>query len=88
VSPQAADGRSAGSDGGAARPPRRVVVSSLTGRPIPWDEPETDGRDARSPEPGPILPERVAEDAPEPGSDESNDARIAGDVPPHWGRGR
>ena len=28
------------------------------------------------------------EDAPEPGADESNDARIAGDVPPHWGRGR
>lgn len=85
-----AGGRETGAEaagGGAARPPRRVVISSVTGEPIPWDEPE------QSPAPPvrerrPILPNRVEEDAPEPGADESNDARIAGDVPPHWGRGR
>lgn len=73
--------------GGGARPPRRVVISSVTGRPIPWgeqDDPAPERPDA--PERRPILPNRVAEDAPEP--DESNDARIAGDVPPHWGSGR
>ena len=70
--------------GGEGRAPRRVVISSVTGKPISWDEPAQE----RSPDPRPILPDRVAEDAPEPGADESNDARIAGDVPPHWGRGR
>ncbi|WP_114853697.1 hypothetical protein [Brachybacterium sp. YJGR34] len=50
------------------RSPEKVVISSVTGKPIAWeDEPE---------------------DGPEPGAEESNDARIAGDVPPHWGRGR
>ncbi|MGO1283525.1 MAG: hypothetical protein ACTHUU_00275 [Brachybacterium sp.] len=73
----------------AARPQRRVVISSVTGKPIPWDEPgSTDQREPAVQERRPILPDRVAEDAPEPGADESNDARIAGDVPPHWGRGR
>jgi hypothetical protein len=54
----------------AARRPRggRVVISSVTGEPIPWEEDETEA-------------------APAPGGD-SNDARLAGDVPPHWGRGR
>lgn len=66
---------------------RRVVISSVTGKPIEWDDDRADGSAAPQ-EPRPILPERVAEDAPEPGADESNDARIAGDVPPHWGRGR
>ena len=81
-------GRNADS-GGAARPPRRVVISSVTGKPIPWDEPEspTPGKPAAQ-DRRPLLPDRVDEDAPEPGADESNDARIAGDVPPHWGRGR
>lgn len=74
--------------GGAGHAPRRIVISSVTGRPIPWDEPAQEGRQDRSPDPRPILPDRVSEDAPEPGADESNDARIAGDVPPHWGRGR
>lgn len=72
-----------------ARPQRRVVISSVTGKPIPWDEPDSSGtQPPPAQERRPILPDRVAEDAPEPGADESNDARIAGDVPPHWGRGR
>lgn len=84
--------------------PRRgpVVISSLTGKPIHWDpDAGTTGeagvsggagspRAARSASGRrrPILPDRLDEDQPEPGADESNDARIAGDVPPHWGRGR
>ena len=72
-----------------ARPQRRVVISSVTGKPIPWDEsPSTPPGRPAGQERRPILPDRVDEDAPEPGNDESNDARIAGDVPPHWGRGR
>ena len=63
----------------------RVVISSLTGKPIPWDEEE---QQAAREEHRPILPDRLAEDAPDPRADESNDARIARDVPPHWGRGR
>lgn len=82
-----ADGEAA--EGGPTRPSRRVVISSVTGKPIDWDEPD-------SPSPGrpvtqdrrPIVPDRADSDLPEPGVDESNDARIAGDVPPHWGRGR
>jgi hypothetical protein len=66
---------------------RRVVISSVTGKAIPWDDEET-AAPAGPPDRSPIVPDRVAEDAPEPGADESNDARIAGDVPPHWGRGR
>lgn len=74
---------------GAAGRPRRVVISSVTGKPIPWDESEEPGAGRSSAqERRPILPDRVDGDAPEPGADESNDARIAGDVPPHWGRGR
>lgn len=66
-------------------PGGRVVISSVTGKPIAWDAPAE--RPAAAPrEEGKILPDRVAEDASEPGSDESNDARLAGDVPPHWGR--
>ena len=67
----------------------RVVISSVTGEPIPWNEPATSQeKGATATERGPIVPDRVAEDSPEPGADESNDARIAGDVPPHWGGGR
>lgn len=74
---------------GATGRPRRVVISSVTGKPIPWDEPEEPGTGrSAAQDRRPILPDRVDEDAPEPGADESNDARIAGDVPPHWGRGR
>lgn len=85
-----ANGPGRGADsGGAARPARRVVISSVTGKPIPWDEPEhSSPRSPAAPEGRPILPDRVAEDAPDPGADESNDARIIEDVPPHWGRGR
>ena len=72
----------------AGKGPRRVVVSSLTGLPIPWEEPdEADGTDGAETPPGPaVVPDRAAEDTPEPGRDESNDARLSGDVPPHWGR--
>ncbi|WP_157697061.1 hypothetical protein [Brachybacterium avium] len=73
-------------DGGAARPPGRVVISSVTGRPIPWDEPDpSSSGDPAAQNRRPILPDRVEEDSPEPGADESNDARLAQDVPPHWG---
>ncbi|HJG91243.1 hypothetical protein [Brachybacterium massiliense] len=83
------NGTAPGPGTGAAQPRRRVVISSLTGKPIEWDEPETPSKERPAAgEHRPILPDRVAEDAPEPGADESNDARIAGDVPPHWGRGR
>ncbi|WP_062947555.1 hypothetical protein [Brachybacterium sp. sponge] len=85
-SPSARGGESA--RGGAARPARRVVVSSVTGKPIDWE-----AQDASAPTPSrggepKVIPDRLAEDAPEPGADESNDARLSGDVPPHWGRGR
>lgn len=72
---------------GAARP-GRVVISSVTGKPIPWDDEGPAEWSSAARERPPVLPNRVAEDAPDPGADESNDARIAGDVPPHWGRGR
>lgn len=83
----AADGE-ASARGRAARPARRVVVSSVTGKPIDWG-----AQDASAPTPSrgeepKVLPDRLAEDAPEPGADESNDARLTQDVPPHWGRGR
>lgn len=82
----------AAADGGTGRPARRVVISSVTGKPIPWDTPDPEPGDGTVKRPAaerrPLLPDRVDEDAPEPGADESNDARIAGDVPPHWGRGR
>jgi len=63
---------------------RKVVISSVTGKPIPWEDEES--APAAGPRP-PLFPDRVAEDAPEPGTDESNDARLAQDVPPHWGTG-
>lgn len=77
----------------ASRGGGRIVISSLTGEPIPWDDGESgaDGADrdragrSAAAEP-PLIPDRLREDAPEPGADESNDARLAGDVPPHWGR--
>lgn len=90
--------------GGGEYRPRRgpVVISSLTGKPMEWDpDAGTTGEAGASGGAGspraagsasgrrrPILPDRLDEDQPEPGADESNDARIAGDVPPHWGRGR
>lgn len=64
---------------------RRAVISSLTGKPIPWED-EDDPAAAATPR-TPLIPDRLSEDAPEPGADESNDARLAQDVPPHWGRG-
>ncbi|MBM7501711.1 hypothetical protein JOD52_002551 [Brachybacterium muris] len=85
------------SDDGTAGEKRRprsgpVVISSLTGRPMDWDgqtadDPAARPSGSRTPR-APILPDRMDEDRPEPGADESNDARIASDVPPHWGRGR
>lgn len=66
----------------------RVVISSVTGRPIAWDEPEQALEGGSAPQRRPHFPDRVAEDAPEPGTDESNDVRLRGDVPPHWGGGR
>lgn len=73
-------------EGRSPRRPRRTVISSVTGKPIDWDEPAEDA-DRPAGESRPLLPTRVDEDSPEPGTDESHDARIAGDVPPHWGRG-
>lgn len=79
----------ASSEEGTARPARRIVISSVTGEPIPWDGPASPAEAQRGgAERRPVIPDRVAEDSPDPGVDESNDARIAGDVPPHWGRGR
>lgn len=74
-------------------PARRVVISSVTGKPIAWQDEDAGQGDAgqgsaAARERRPIMPDRVREDEPEPGADESNDSRIAGDVPPHWGRGR
>lgn len=66
----------------------RVVISSVTGKPITWDGDHEDGPSTSATERRPILPDRVREDEPAPGVDESNDARIAGETPPHWGRGR
>ena len=63
----------------------RVVISPITGKPIPWEQPE-ESVAARSAEPK-VIPDRLAEDAPEPGADESNDARLTRDRPPHWGTG-
>lgn len=72
--------------GSAGDGPRtRVVVSSLTGQPMRWTEPAP-ARGARQEDP-PVLPDRMADEGPEPGSDESNDHRLVRDVPPHWGTG-
>ncbi|AXK45854.1 hypothetical protein [Brachybacterium saurashtrense] len=79
------NGSSASPSGvGGARPARRVVISSLTGKPLDWDGAEEPERSAPS---RPVLPDRVEAEAPEPGADESNDARLTEDVPPHWGGG-
>lgn len=83
----AADG-GASARGRAARPVRRVVVSSVTGKPIDWEVKDASAPAASRGEEPKVLPDRLAEDAPEPGAGESNDARLSGDVPPHWGRGR
>lgn len=64
---------------------RRVVISSITGQPMSWDDPEASRR--LRPDDAPVLPDRVSDEGPEPGADESNDERIARDVPPHWGTG-
>ena len=64
------------------------MISSVTGEPIPWDDETPAERTPGAEQRAPVLPRRVAQDAPDPGADESNDARIAGDGPPHWGRGR
>ncbi len=77
---------------GGVRRGGRVVISSLTGKPMQWDDDATEGvkgtgeRARRRPD-RPIIPDRLAEDTPDPGEDESNDARLAQDVPPHWDRG-
>ena len=54
----------------------------------------------RRPRPGPVVISSLTgkpmdwpqgdetQDTPEPRNSQSNDARLAGDVPPHWGRGR
>lgn len=63
--------------GGAGRPrPSRPVISSVTGKRIAY-------RTAADEEP--VLADRVDEDRPDPREDESNDARLLRDVPPHWG---
>lgn len=71
---------------GGRRPAHRVVISSVTGLPIAWDGDAAAGpRTAAGG--GPIVPDRAAEDAPEPGQDTTNDDRLTRDVPPHWGTG-
>lgn len=53
--------------------PGRVVVSSVTGKPM--EQPARRG--------GPrIVPNRTEDDA----AVDSNDDRLRQDVPPHWGR--
>jgi len=65
---------------------KRVVISSVTGKPIDWEDDAGPAPATSRGEEPKVLPDRLAEDAPEPGVDESNDARLSGDVPPHWGR--
>lgn len=76
---------------------RRVVISSITGKPIPWDDgasaaPGADGGAERSGRGtggagSPVIPNKAGEDAPEAGEADSRDAQILRDVPPHWGTG-
>lgn len=76
---------------------RRVVISSLTGKPMQWEPPSGSGTGPDRSSDGsarasgradrPLIPDRAAGDEPDPPADESNDARLAADVPPHWGRG-
>ncbi|MBK0331294.1 hypothetical protein Bra3105_15585 [Brachybacterium halotolerans subsp. kimchii] len=79
---------------GADRRSGRVVISSLTGKPIPWDDDERSGDarsdGARAPRRGderPLIPDRASEDAPEAEERSGHDAEILRDVPPHWGTG-
>ncbi|PWH07734.1 hypothetical protein DEO23_03730 [Brachybacterium endophyticum] len=75
---------------------RRVVISSITGKPIPWDDgtpaagaddgAERSGRRAGAAGP-PVIPNKAGEDAPEAGETGSREAQILRDVPPHWGTG-
>ena len=62
----AADGE-ASARGRAARPVRRVVVSSVTGKPIDWEVKDASAPAASRGEEPKVLPDRLAEDAPEPG---------------------
>lgn len=68
-----------------SHPGGRVVISSVTGRPMIWRGTAPSG--GRSGDGTPLLPDRTRDEQPEPGADESNDARLARDVPPHWGTG-
>ncbi|MFE5775815.1 hypothetical protein [Brachybacterium sp. NPDC056505] len=79
---------------GADRRSGRVVISSLTGKPIPWDDGDrtggAHGDGARAPRRGEeprVIPDRASEDAPEAGERSGHDAEILRDVPPHWGTG-
>lgn len=63
----------------------RVVISSVTGEPIAWEDTGPTRRGGG--EGAPVIPDRMRDEQPEPGADESNDARLARDVPPHWGTG-
>lgn len=79
---------------GSGRRAGRVVISSITGKPIPWDdETAAEGSGAgrartaqRGDEP-PLIPDRAGEDTPEAGERAGHDAQILRDVPPHWGTG-
>src|SRR5699024_266532 len=87
--PAPEDGRAEKRPTAGTRPgPGRVVISSVTGRPIVWDSEREDGAAGPASTRRPILPDRAREDEPESGADESNDARIAGEIPPHRGQGR
>lgn len=66
-------------------PGERVVISSITGRPMSWEG--TAAARGQRPDDAPVLPDRMRDEGPEPGTDESNDERLSRDVPPHWGRG-
>ena len=77
--PAPEDGRAEKRPTAGTRPgPGRVVISSVTGRPIVWDSEREDGAAGPASTRRPILPDRAREDEPESGADESNDARIAG----------
>ena len=65
----------------------RIVVSSLTGAPMAWGEPAPSRRRSAEREDTPVLPDRMVDEQPEAGVDESNDERLRRDVPPHWGTG-
>jgi hypothetical protein len=54
---------------------RKVVISSLTGKPMAWDEDEQDD-------------EEQDEDRAERRRSAAHDAQILREIPPHWGTGR